>query len=147
MAKRKIDARRIRIHRNYTIAEAAQRLGVHKNTVKTWLGGGLPHIRSPRPILILGHDLKRFLDDRKRKARKPCPIGHLFCLKCRAPRRPAGKMLDYEPITPTSGNLKGICETCETFIYRCVALAKIGAVAPDCQISFPQDQQRLIERA
>ena len=146
MGKRKIDARRIKSHRNYTITEAAQLLGVHKNTISSWLREGLPHIRTPRPILILGHALKHFLNERREKARKPCPSGHLFCLKCRAPRRPAAHMLDYEPITPTSGNLKGICEACETFIYRRVALAKIGSIAPDCHVSFPQGQRRLINK-
>ena len=58
MAKRKIDARRVKIHRNYTISEVAQLLGVHKNTVQHWLKSGLPHIGEPRPILILGQDLK-----------------------------------------------------------------------------------------
>lgn len=147
MAKRKIDPRRIKTHRSYTISEAAKLLGVHKNTVETWLRVGLPHIRAPRPILILGHDLKHFLSDRRQKARKPCPTGHLFCLKCRAPRRPAGQMLDYEPITRSSGNLKGICEACETLIYRRVSMTKIEATAPDCDVSFCQPQRRLTETA
>jgi excisionase family DNA binding protein len=73
MAKRKIDARRVKIHRNYTISEAAACLGVHKNTVEKWLRDGLPHIRTPRPILILGHELKHFLGERRQKARSPCP--------------------------------------------------------------------------
>ena len=146
MAKRKIDARRIKIHRSYTISEAAERLGVHKNTVQHWLKSGLPHIREPRPVLILGQDLKHFLSDRRQKARKPCPVGHLFCLKCREPRRPAAQMLDYEPITLTSGNLRGICEICETLIYRRVALINVATVSGGCDVQFPQSQQRLIEK-
>lgn len=145
MAKRKIDARRVKIHRSYTISEAALCLNVHKNTVKRWLREGLPHIRTPRPILILGEHLKNFLSKRRQQARRPCPTGHLFCLRCRTPRRPAGDMLDYEPITSTSGNLKGICEVCDTLMFRRAALAKIGAIAPDCHVSFPQCQQRLTE--
>ena len=145
MAKRKIDARRIKIHRNYTISEAADRLGVHKNTVQHWLKSGLSHIPEPRPILILGQDLKLYLNDRRRTGRKPCPIGHLFCLRCREPRRPAAQMLDYVPITLTSGNLKGICEVCETFIYRRVALVNVATVSAGCDVKFPQNQQRLIE--
>ena len=126
MAKRKIDARRVKIHRNYTISEVAQLLGVHKNTVQHWLKSGLPHIGEPRPILILGQDLKDYLNDRRQKARKPCPIGLLFCLKCREPRRPAAQILDYVRITLSSGNLRGICEICETFIYRRVHLNQYG---------------------
>ena len=145
MAKRKIDARRVKIHRNYTSSEVAQLLGVHKNTVLFWLKSGLPHIREPRPVLILGYDLKHFLSDRRQQRRKPCAIGHLFCLKCRAPRRPAAMMLDYVPITLTSGNLKGICEVCETFIYRRVALVNVATVSAGCDVKFPQSQWRLIE--
>ena len=145
MAKRKIDARRVKIHRNYTISEVAQLLGVHKNTVQHWLKSGLPHIGEPRPILILGQDLKDYLNDRRQKARKPCPIGHLFCLKCRQPRRPAAQMLDYTPISLTSGNLRGICEVCETIICRRVALINLATVSAGCDIQFPQSQQRIIE--
>jgi len=52
-------------------------------------------------------------------------------------------MLDYESITATSGNLKGICEVCETFIYRRVSLAKIPTVTTGCDVAFPQQQRRL----
>ena len=146
MAKRKIDARRIKLHRNYVISEAAERLGVHKISVQLWLKSGLPHIREPRPILILGHDLKHFLSVRRQQGRKPCPNGHLFCLKCRKPRRPAAQMLDYEPITLTSGNLRGICEICETLIYRRVALINVETVSGGCDVKFPQSQRRIIEK-
>ena len=145
MAKRKIDARRVKFHRNYTISEVAQLLGVHKNTVQLWLKSGLPHIREPRPVLVLGQDLKQYLNDRRQKARKPCCDGHLFCLKCREPRRPAAQMLDYVQVTLTSGNLRGICEVCETFIYRRVALLNVATVSAGCDVQFPQSQQRLIE--
>ncbi len=134
------------MHRNYTISEAADCLGVHKNTVQGWLKSGLPHIPKPRPILILGVDLKHFLKQRRQNARKPCPNGYLFCLKCREPRRPAAQMLDYEPVTLTTGNLKGICESCETFIYRRVALANIGTASGDCHVAFPQSQKRITEK-
>ncbi len=146
MAKRKIDGRRVKIHRSYLISEAAEKLGVHKNTVQLWLKSGLPHIRGPRPILILGHDLKHFLSNRRQKGRRPCPIGHLFCLKCREPRRPAAQMLDYIPITLTSGNFRGICEVCQTFIYRRVALVNVATVSAGCDVQFPQSQPRLIGR-
>ena len=147
MAKRKIDARRVKIHRNYTISEVAELLGVHKNTVQHWLKSGLPHIRDRRPLLILGQDLKEFLNGRRLRGRKPCLPGHLFCLKCREPRRPAAQMLDYVPITLTSGNLKGICEVCETFIYRRVALVNVATASAGYDVQFPQSQQRLTEKA
>lgn len=146
MANRKIDARRIKIHLSYTISEVAELLGVHKNTVQHWIKSGLPHIRDGRPLLILGQDLKEFLNGRRLKGRKPCPPGHLFCLKCREPRRPAARMLDYVPITLTSGNLKGICEVCETFIFRRILLVKVATASAEFDVQFPQSQQRLTEK-
>ncbi|MEO1281971.1 MAG: hypothetical protein AAFV69_09575 [Pseudomonadota bacterium] len=60
---------------------------------------------------------------------------------------PAGGLLDYEPITASSGNLKGICEVCETLIFRRVSLASIEAVTANCDVAFPQRQERLIGKA
>jgi len=142
----KIDARRVRIHRNYTVTEAARRIGVHKNTVKHWITkGGLAALTDRRPHLILGPELKRFLEAKRQAARKPCAAGELFCMKCRTPRRAAGDLLDYEPKTANTGNLKGICSVCDTFIFRRIARAKIAATFPGCHVAFPQCQQRLTE--
>ena len=148
MGTRKIDPRRIKIHFSYGVSEAATLLGVHKNTVKQWIKtGGLAALTDARPYLILGRELKRFLEARREAARKPCAAGELFCLKCRSPRRAAGDLLDYEPKTAKSGNLKGICAICDTFIYRRIARAKIAATFPGCHVAFPQFQQRLTEPA
>lgn len=142
----KIDARRLKIHFSYSVGEAAKLLGVHKNTVKHWIKfGGLASLTDSRPHLILGRELKRFLETRRQTARKPCAAGELFCLKCRTPRRPAGDLLDYEALSLTTGNLKGICAVCDTFIYRRIARAQITALFPNCHVAFPQRQQRLAE--
>lgn len=146
MGKRKIDARRIKINRNYTTSEAANRLGVHKHSVQLWIKAGLPCINERRPHLILGHDLKAFLNNRRNRARQKCATGELYCLKCRAPRKPAFGMLDYLPISLVSGNLRGICGTCEKFIYRRVSLLKLNAVTVGCEVAFPQGQQRITGR-
>ena len=145
MPNRKIDARRVKALRTYTTNEAAEGLGVHKNTVRTWIKAGLPCLRERRPILILGSDLKSFLDNRRTLNRQTCAPGQLFCLRCRAPRRPAGGMVDYLPITLVSGNLKAICEVCDTFIFRRVALLKLNAVTVGCEVAFPQGQRRITE--
>lgn len=146
MAKRKIDARRVKIHRSYTIAEAANLLRVHKHTVQTWISRGMPCISDRRPYLVTGSDLKEFLQQRRQLTKAKCAPGHLYCLKCRAPRRPAAGMLDYLPITLVSGNLRGICHVCDTLIFRRVALANISSVAPGCDVAFPQGQQCLTDQ-
>ena len=146
MSNRKIDGRRIKIHRSYTIGEVAQRLDVHKRTIQAWIKAGLPCIKDGRPMLILGGELRSFLHKRRTSKKQKCKAGQLYCLKCRAPRRPAGGMLDHLPISVVSGNLKGICEVCDTFIFRRVSLAKIEAVTTGCDVAFPQAQQRIAGR-
>ena len=57
--------RRVKIHRNYTVDEAARILDVHKNTVRQWLKNGLPAIDDRRPLLILGSELSAYLKKRR----------------------------------------------------------------------------------
>jgi excisionase family DNA binding protein len=143
MKRRKIDARRVKTNRCYTINEAAARLGVHKRTVENWISIGLPCLKDHRPYLILGWELKGFLEKRRAARRQKCKAGQLYCLKCRTARRPAGGMLDYLPVTLVSGNLQGICEVCSNLMFRRVSLNKICEVTAGCDVAFPHGQQRL----
>jgi transposase len=54
MANRRIDPRRIKTHFPYTIEEAADALGAHKNTVRTWIKGGLAVADNRRPTVMSG---------------------------------------------------------------------------------------------
>ena len=54
MGARRIDLRVIKLHRSYSVGEAAEALGVHKNTVANWLRQGLQPIDKVRQILIHG---------------------------------------------------------------------------------------------
>jgi Helix-turn-helix domain len=140
---RRVNGRRIKLHRSYTIDEAARCLRVHKNTVRRWLASGLAMIDGRRPILIHGVVLRTFLAAERNSRRQRCGPGELFCLRCRAPRAAAAQMLDYLPITNGSGNLRGICNTCSSLIHRRVALGKISEVAGNCDVAFPQGYERL----
>ena len=110
--------RHVKVLRNYTVEEAAKTVDAHKNTVRRWIKDGLPTIDNRRPSLILGSELRAFLDARRERAKRPCPPGFMFCFKCRAPRRPASGMIDYEPRTLTSGNVSALCSVCSGLMYR-----------------------------
>src|SRR6185437_14566866 len=101
MPKRRANPRLVKIHRNYTVEEAADRLCVHKNTVREWIKGGLPTIDRMRPTVILGRELAIFLQARRAKSKRPCKPGEIYCVRCRAPKRPAGNLAEYQPITPS----------------------------------------------
>ena len=143
MARHRVDYRRVKVHRNYEVSEIADLLGVHKHTVRNWLREGLTTIEDARPILVAGDDLRAFL--KARRAAKRCPLRHgeLFCVACRDGKRPAGAMVDYLPITSTSGNLAGFCPDCDRMIFRRVRFDRLPLVGGGLDIAFPQGQPRL----
>ena len=116
------------------------------NTVRRWIKEGLPTIDDKRPMLILGHDLAAFLKARRAKNKQTCKPGELYCVRCRAPKRPAGDMAEYSPITEKFGNLVAICPECDSFMNKHVSLVKIGQVIDKIDISFPEELRQLIER-
>jgi hypothetical protein len=59
------------------------------------------------------------------------------------PRRPAGNMADYLPITTASGNLRGMCPTCETLIHRRVSWVRIDEIRGELEITIPQAQSHI----
>jgi excisionase family DNA binding protein len=135
---RRPNARLIKIHRSYTVEDAARRLGVHKNTVRGWIRGDLPTIDARRPTLIMGSDLRRFLEAKYKNRKQPCALGELYCVRCRAPKAPAEAKADYIPITSSSGNLRGRCPDCGTLIHRRVAYAKLDGFRAFFDIAMPQ---------
>jgi excisionase family DNA binding protein len=124
--RRRPNGRLIKIHRTYTVEEAALTLGVHRNTIRTWIKDRLPTVDRRRPLLILGRDLRAYLDGKGRKRKQPCQPGELYCVRCRSPKPPAGGMLEYVPLTRCIGNLRGLCPDCCTLIHRRVSFGKLG---------------------
>ncbi len=145
MSKRHPNPRLAKIHRNYTVEEIATLFGVHRNTVRAWVKRGLPTSDDRRPMLILGRDLVAFLQARRTKNKRPCPPGEIYCVRCRAPKAPAGAMADYEVLTETQGNLIAICPDCETIIYRRVSMAKLAQIRGKLEITFPQALRHISE--
>jgi hypothetical protein len=147
MGSRRPNPRLVKIHRNYSVEDIARLFKIHKNTVRSWLKQGLAAIDDRRPTLILGRELSCFLHERRAKAKQTCGPGRIFCIACRAPKVPAGKMADCTPASPSTGSLCGICPDCHRLIYRRVNLAKIDAVRGDLEITFTRPCPRLGESA
>lgn len=145
--KRHPNPRLAKIHRSYTVEEVASLYGVHRNTVREWVRRGLPTSDDRRPMLILGRDLFAFLHAQRTKNKRTCQPGEIYCVRCRAPKAPAGDMADYEAVTATLGTLIAICSACETFMYRRVSLAKLEQVRGKLVITMPQALPHLGESA
>ena len=118
--------RRAKVHYSYTIAEAAKLFGVHRNTVRAWIATGLETINVGRIILILGDELRAFLERRRKASRTKTPRGWLYCLKCRAPRAPAEGLTELIQERAGTANVRAICGHCDTLMHRRVSLAKLA---------------------
>jgi Helix-turn-helix domain len=145
MKKRHLNHRLVKIHRSYTVEEVAKLFGVHKHTVRHWVKDGLTAIDDKRPMLILGQVLAAFLQARRAKNKQTCKPGELYCVRCRAPKSPAGDMAEYVPITEKFGNLTAICPDCNSLMHRNVSMARIEEFRGKIDISFPEALERLVE--
>ena len=139
---RKPSWQRIKRHRNYTVDDVSRTLGVAEITVRRWIKDGLPAISDQKPALILGTDLIAYHQSQSRAGRK-CQPNECYCVKCREPRVPAGLMVEYLPITPTSGNLRAICPECSTLMHRRICLANLAALRRVLDVSAPDGIEHL----
>jgi hypothetical protein len=127
--------RRIKKHRSYTVEELARLAGVHENTVRGWQKAGLRPVDDDRPALFRGANVIDFLLRRRAAGRRQCGPGEMFCLPCRAVQRPAGDMAEYVALTPTSGNLRGICPDCHRLMHRRTSKERLQVVAGDLEVT------------
>jgi len=134
MATHRINPNIVKLHRSYSINELADRLGVHKNTVRHWQRDGMQPIDDKRPIVFQGATVRAFHAKRNASRKRPCPPGMLYCFRCRVPRPPALGMVDYIPMNAVSGNLKAICATCDTIMHRRARRALLAVILPGCDV-------------
>lgn len=145
MRTRRPNHRLVKIHRSYTVEEIAGLFAIHKNTVRRWVKEGLSPTDDKRPMLIMGHTLVAFLKARREKNKRSCKPGELYCVRCRAPKLPAGDMAEYSPITEKFGNLAAICPDCNAIMNRRVSLVRMRELSGNIDISFTEPARQLIE--
>ena len=145
MRKRVPSPRRVKIHRSYTVDDAARLFGCHRNTIRHWQKQGLKQIDGRRPVVFEGLALSAFLDARRGARRRRLKPGEIYCLPCRAPEEPAAGMAEYIPVTDTRGNLRGICPTCGRLIHRIVSRAQIEAIRGNLDVTFSEPSPRIRE--
>ncbi len=139
---RRINWRRIRKHRNYTVDDVHRLLGVSKGTVRRWIKDGLPALTECKPFLIIGHDLIAFL---KRRAlpKQKCDLDQCYCFSCREPRRAAFGEVEFFPLNTTSGNLRALCETCSTVMHKSISMANLADMRTVFNVSIRQADRSL----
>jgi hypothetical protein len=145
MSKRHPNHLHVKVHRNYSVEEIAELFGTHKNTVRNWHKNGLATIDDKRPMLFHGKILAAYLQAKRIKHKQPCKPGEIYCIRCRAPKVPAGDMAEYQPITATVGNLLAICPDCELMMNRRISHSKLDQFRRQMDITLPQALQHIVE--
>ncbi len=100
-------------------------------------------IKDKRPYLIVGGNLAEFLTQRRDARRQPSQPGQMFCLKCRRPQEPAGRMADFVASSAAAGALVGICPACNRLMYWRVWVARLSEAAGALDVQMRQAQPRI----
>ncbi|MBF9059982.1 excisionase family DNA-binding protein [Rhodobacterales bacterium HKCCSP123] len=142
---RRYPVRLIKTHRIYTVWEVADLLNCHRQTVIRWIKNeGLEADQTHRPWLIRGSDLKSFLGHRQSKRR--CQLGPatLYCLGCRCPQEPAGRMADYVQQTSTTGMFSALCPACGSIMNKVIKRADLDFIRATVDVTVQQASPRLV---
>ena len=135
----------VKIHRNYTVEEVANLFSVHKNTVRLWVKDGLAINDDKRPMLILGSNLKQYLQSKRKANKRKCLPYEIYCVRCRLPQLSAENMVDYEPINCSMGRLIGLCPSCNGIINKYFNIAKLEQIQGKLDITLPKALKHINE--
>ena len=140
--KRKPDLRRIRTSKTYTLIEIAKTLDRHIATVRVWVRNGLPLLSDQLPILVLGSELKNWLQKTRSAKACICQPDEMYCFKCREPRKPKPETVTIIPRNEKTVSIKGQCEICDTRMNRAGSFTKLDQIN-DCFRSLTPHKQHL----
>ena len=141
---RRLNWRKVKKHRSYTVSEVSRLLGVHKGTVARWTKSGLQVLDDQRPKLVIGSDLIAFLQVQA-PIKQKCAPHECYCLKCRKPRAPAFAEAEFTPDKTHSGQLRALCEVCTTIIHKRVSHAQYRDLRAVLTITITQEKTTLTE--
>lgn len=133
---RRPTSRMIKAHRQYTYEAAAKALGVTTQTLRVWRGEGLPVLTGKIPHLIVGSDLKAFLDRRNGKPAIKLRPDQFKCMRCGAAVAPYGGFVDYIPLTPDRGVLSTLCAVCEGKCTKFASRAQVEHLSTILSVEF-----------
>jgi len=137
----------VKINRSYSFEELAEVFSVHKNTVAAWVRNGLPCLKERRPFLILGADARLYLQEQRASKKQQCRASELFCMRCKAPARPAENFVEYLPLSATKGRLTGFCERCECVMNKFVSYDGLESYSVIFDLSKPKELEHINDSA
>ena len=136
---------RVKLNRSYSFEELAVVLGVHKNTVSTWVKNGLPCLNERRPFLILGVEARAFLREQRTAKKQRCKPNELFCMRCKTPTRAAENLVEYVPLSATKGRLTGCCGRCNSAVNKFVSCKSLVRYSLLFDLSLPKELEHIVD--
>jgi hypothetical protein len=104
----------------YEVSEAAKALGKNEATIRNWIKDGLPVMASMKPCLISGAELREYLRTKYQNSKAKLSPDELYCLPCRAGRKPFDMAVEVITNNSKTTLLKGGCGRCEA-MATCVS--------------------------
>ena len=141
---RRHDLRVLKRHVTYTAPQLADKLKVNIASVRRWCQQGLQPITRRRPFLFLGADVADWLRGREPPRTRLRP-GELYCVACRAPRFPADRVVDLEPLSETSINFVGTCPVSGHRMRRSVRISEIADKLGVCTLASEGETMTMVQ--
>ncbi|QBY02939.1 DNA-binding protein [Thalassotalea sp. HSM 43] len=141
--KRNHNPNKCKINRFYTVEEVSMLLDVHKHTVRNWILKGLAVCDDKRPVIILGKDLKAFLQKQRQQGKRKCKPSELYCMKCREPRIPDQKSIEFIKETNTKGRVIAACSHCNSSMNKYFKLDELATIQRDLAVILPLQQKHI----
>ena len=141
--KRTHNPKKCKIHRSYTVEEVALLYEVHKRTVRNWIIKGLGVCDDKRPLLILGTDLRLFLQQQRKVNKRKCKPLELYCFKCREARIPDQNTLQFIEETNTKGRVIAACSVCNSRMNKYFKLENLTTIQRALAVILPLQQKHI----
>lgn len=139
---------RLRVHRSYTVDEAAAAMGRNKATIRRWIAvGRIVPVDDGRPALLSGRDLAAIAVGGPRKAHRSCRADEAYCLRCRDVRPMAFAEAEIVSSNASGVNLRALCATCATVMHKRAALSALPDLARTVTLAAPPHLQHLVPGA
>ncbi len=101
-------------HVSYTIRELAEVFEINQKTCLRWIAEGLETVPGQKkPILILGSELKKFINHKNSKKKVQLERHEFYCFRCKAPRR-----AKRGTITKSGDTKRAECSVCNAKMTR-----------------------------
>lgn len=121
---RHYNTRIIKQMHSYPLEEISKLYKINVRTIRAWIKEGLKIVSGLYPYLVMGYELKKFLDSKKIKQKCKLNQNEFWCTRCRTARQSQNNEVNLKYSGLTIGNglkeftIQGICEVCGNKLNR-----------------------------